>query len=128
MRQTAALVFLQVEYVEAEPGIVCAAAGLCRRRRGRAVAAKMRSAELTLPDGSRIRRGGHEAFAVPAFARALLELIRRRGRLHNAHGEIEATRTAALRQILNGRGDAGSSPSTTRRKATPLFFSATSWC
>ena len=43
----------------------------------------------------------YEAFALPAFARALLELIRRRDRLHHGHGEVEASRTAVLRQVLN---------------------------
>jgi maltose alpha-D-glucosyltransferase/alpha-amylase len=59
------------------------------------------AAELTLPDAA---QSGviYEAFATPAFARALIELISRRERLHNEQGELEASRTSALRQILNG--------------------------
>jgi len=57
--------------------------------------------ELTPPDAA---QSGviYEAFATPAFARALIELISRRERLHNEQGELEASRTPALRQILNG--------------------------
>ena len=58
-------------------------------------------AELTLP-GNAPAGVLYEAFANPAFARTLLGLIRRRERLHNEHSEVEATRTSALRQILNG--------------------------
>ncbi len=57
-------------------------------------------AELNLPDGQR-----HTlcyGFAVPAFARTLFELVRQRERLPSEHGELQATRTSALRQSLNG--------------------------
>jgi maltose alpha-D-glucosyltransferase/alpha-amylase len=59
------------------------------------------AAELTLPDAA---QSGvlYEAFAAPAFARALMELISRRERLHNEAGELESSRTPALRPILNG--------------------------
>ena len=41
-----------------------------------------------------------EATGSPAFCKALLELMLNRRRLKGAHGEVESTRTAALRQIL----------------------------
>ncbi|HXR07113.1 MAG TPA: maltose alpha-D-glucosyltransferase, partial [Candidatus Acidoferrum sp.] len=97
--QTAALVLLQVEYVEAGPELYAlpltfAPGGQAARLRESGLA------ELSLADGSPHGVLG-EAFAVPAFARALLGLVRNRGRLRRGHGEIEATRTAALRQVLN---------------------------
>jgi maltose alpha-D-glucosyltransferase/alpha-amylase len=69
-------------------------------------------AKITMSDG---RQLGvlTDAFALPAFARALLELIRNRERLRNDHGEIEATRTAALRQILNGEITPSPTPQST---------------
>jgi len=97
---TAALAFIQVEYVEANPELYALPLAFAtgdpawRLREGGI-------AELTLPDGSHRGVLG-DAFAVPAFAGALLGLIHNHERLHNAYGEIEATRTAALRQILNG--------------------------
>ncbi len=96
---TAALAFLQVEYVDANPELYTlplafATGDAAERLRQSGIA------ELILPDGSIYGVLG-DAFAVPAFARALLELLRNRERLHNAHGEIEATRTVALRQILD---------------------------
>jgi maltose alpha-D-glucosyltransferase/alpha-amylase len=98
--QAAALVFLQVEYVEFNSELYAlplafATGDDTMRLRASGIA------ELTWPDGSHHGVLG-DAFAVPAFARALLELVRNRERLRNAHGEIEASRTAALRQILNG--------------------------
>jgi len=97
--QTIALAFLQVEYVDANAETyalplafaVGDAAGQLR---------ESGIAELTAANGGRRGVLG-DAFAVPAFARALLELIRGRERLRSATGEIEATRTTALRQILN---------------------------
>ncbi len=91
--------FLQVEYVEADPEwyalpLTVASGGQAERLRESGLA------EIGLADGSPHGLLG-EAFALPAFARALLELLRNRGRLRLPRGEIEATRTAALRQILN---------------------------
>ena len=98
-QQTAALVFLQVEYVEADPEwyalpLTVASGGQAERLRESGLA------EICLADGSPHGLLG-EAFAVPAFARALLALLRNRSRLRHPRGEIEATRTAALRQIMN---------------------------
>jgi maltose alpha-D-glucosyltransferase / alpha-amylase len=99
-QQNAALAFLQVEYVEANPELYVfplafATGDAAGRLRESGIAG------LTLRGGSHYGVLG-DAFAIPAFAGALLELIRNRECLHNAHGEIEATRTAALRQILTG--------------------------
>jgi len=47
-----------------------------------------------------------DALAEPAFAATLLHLMRDRDRLRNAQGELESTRTPALRRIL----DAGPLP------------------
>ncbi len=100
----AALAFIQVEFVEANPELYALPLALATGD----IAGPWREnglAELTLRDGGHYGVLG-DAFAHPAFARALLELIRRREPLHNAQGAIEATRTAALRQIL----DAGAPP------------------
>jgi maltose alpha-D-glucosyltransferase/alpha-amylase len=98
--QTAVLAFLQVEYVETNPELYvlpmafAPGQGTQRLQSGGI-------ARLTRPDGSPFGMLG-DAFAVPAFARALLGQVRNRGRLRNAHGEIEATRTTALRQTIEG--------------------------
>ena len=97
--QTAALVFLQVDYVEAGPELYALPLAFAPGG-GAGPLRESGLADLVRPDGSLLGVLG-EAFAVPAFARALLELVRHRGRLHHPQGEIEATRTAALRQILN---------------------------
>ena len=96
----AELALVQVDYVDAVSELHAVplafatgdAAGLVRA---------FGAVELTLPDAA---QSGviYEAFATPAFARALIELISRRERLHNEQGELEASRTPALRQILNG--------------------------
>jgi maltose alpha-D-glucosyltransferase/alpha-amylase len=96
----AELTLVQVDYVDAVSELYAvplafatgAAAGPLRA---------IGAAELTPPDTA---QSGviYEAFATPAFARALIELISRRERLHNEQGELEASRTPALRQILNG--------------------------
>ena len=94
----AALVFLQVEYVEANPELhALPLAFVTGEEAGRIQVNGI--AALTYPDAS---RNGVlcEALALPAFARALLGLIRTRERLHNELGEIEATRTAAFRQMI----------------------------
>jgi maltose alpha-D-glucosyltransferase/alpha-amylase len=96
----AELALIQVDYVDAVSELYAVplafAAGDAASQL-RAIGA----AELTPPDAA---QSGviYEAFAAPAFARALIELISRRERLHNEHGELEASRTPALRQILNG--------------------------
>jgi maltose alpha-D-glucosyltransferase/alpha-amylase len=96
----AMLAFLQVEYVETNPELYALPLAFATGNE----AVRLREsgiAELTLMDGSHHGVLG-EAFTVPAFARALLGLVRNREPLHNAHGEIESPHTAALRQILNG--------------------------
>jgi maltose alpha-D-glucosyltransferase/alpha-amylase len=96
---TAALVFLLAEYVDANPELLVLPLAFATGD----AAGRLRESgivELTKADGS---PGGvvGDAFAVPAFASALLGLVRNRERLHSARGEIEATRTAAFRQVLN---------------------------
>ncbi len=95
----AVLLFLQVEFVEGNPEwyalpLAHAAGPATGPLRENSIA------ELKLEDDA---SSGvvYEAFAMPAFARALLELIRRRERLHHGHGEVEASRTPVLRQVLN---------------------------
>ncbi|HZI31314.1 MAG TPA: phosphotransferase, partial [Candidatus Binatia bacterium] len=97
---TAELAFVLVEYVDATPELYAVPLAFATGDTAgplRAVGA----AELILPDNA---QPGvlHEAFATPAFARALIGLMSRRERLQNASNELEATRTTALRQILNG--------------------------
>ncbi len=94
----AVLAFLQVEYVETYPELYALPLAFATGD----VAGCLRAsgiAELTLNDGSQPGVLG-EAFAVPGFARALLGLVRSRDQFQNARGEIETTRTPALRQIL----------------------------
>jgi maltose alpha-D-glucosyltransferase/alpha-amylase len=97
---TAALAFLQVEYVEANPELYVLPLALANGES----AGRLREngiAELALSDGS-YHGVLCDAFAVPEFARALLKLISNRERLKNEHGEIEATRMVSLRQIQEG--------------------------
>ena len=116
----AVLAFLQVEYVETNPELYALPLAFATGDE----AGRLREsgiAELTLMDGSQHGVLG-EAFTVPAFARALLGLVRNREPLHNAHGDIESPHTAALRQILNG--DAMPDPiihNTTDGNVTVLF-------
>jgi len=102
--ETAALAILQIEYVNANPELCAlplafATGDEAGRRR------EIGIAELRLPE---VSRSGvlYDASADPAFAAALLELMRHRERLRNEHGQVEATRTPALRQIL----DSGAAP------------------
>jgi maltose alpha-D-glucosyltransferase/alpha-amylase len=96
----AVLAFVQVEFVESVPELymlpLAFAAGEVTgplRENGIAV--------LVSPDGRPTRLVG-DAFAVPAFAVALLEMVRNRDRIRHAAGEIEATRTTELRQMVEG--------------------------
>ncbi len=96
---SAALTFLQVEYVDANPEVFALPLALAAgeeavQRREQSVA------ELALPDGSRLGVL-YDAFANPAFAKALFKQIRQRDHLRNEQGEVEATRTAALLLVLN---------------------------
>ncbi|HTL71740.1 MAG TPA: maltose alpha-D-glucosyltransferase [bacterium] len=92
---TAALAFLHVEYVESNPELVVLPLALMPGDFAGGIAS------VNVPDGRRLGVLA-DGFALPAFAQALLELIRHRERVRSETGEIEATRTAALRQILNG--------------------------
>ena len=98
--QTAVLAFLQVEYVEANPELQVQPLVLAT---GEAAARLQEGglASLAFTDGRPPGVLG-DAFAVPAFARALLGQVRGHERLHNARGEIEAMRTASLRKFLTG--------------------------
>jgi len=96
---TAILTLLQVEYVESHGELYILPLGFVSSSAAEQVQAGD-IAEVTALDG---RHLGIlcDAFCLPAFARTLLSLINNRDRLHNALGEIEATRTTALRQILD---------------------------
>jgi maltose alpha-D-glucosyltransferase/alpha-amylase len=96
---TAALTLLQIEYVDANPESLALPLALA------ADAAHSASAEHVLArligtDGVSLGVV-QEALAHPPFARALLNWIRHRERLHHPHGIVEATRTPALREILD---------------------------
>jgi len=95
---TAVLALILVEFVDASPELhalplAFATGGEAASRRAAGVA------ELTLPDA----QPGvlYDAFASPAFAQALLTALRRRERFRSEQGELEATGTSELRQILN---------------------------
>ncbi len=102
----ACLIFLQVEYVQAEPELyslplACAfgeAADAIRRDSPPLVLA-----QVTL---SRSQQDGvvYDAIASKDFSRALLELISRRRSVAGHNGELEATHTAILRQLRIERG------------------------
>ncbi len=85
----AALVFLQVEFVEANPELyfwplaVAMGSEAARLQKNGIV-------ELTWPDG-RLHGLVYDALASPAFARTALDLIQRRERLKNGLNEIHAT-------------------------------------
>jgi maltose alpha-D-glucosyltransferase / alpha-amylase len=113
----AALVFLQVEFVDATPEIYALPLGLANESEN-----KNGIAELTRFGGERLGVI-YDALVNPTFARALLDLIRKREHLRNEHGEIESTRTAALRRVLNS--DPTPTPAvlcTDEGNATALFL------
>ena len=93
----AALALLQVEYVDANPESYLLPLGVAK-------AGGLREAhdiaQLTLPGGG---SPGVlcDALINPAFARALLDLIRSREHLFNGYSKVESMRTAALRRQLN---------------------------
>jgi len=93
----AALAFFQVDYVDGTPEVYVLPLGISDTAhphwQDRGIA------RLHSPDG---RHHGvlHDAMANPAFARALLDLVRERERVRNEHGEILSVRTAALRTAL----------------------------
>jgi len=99
--ETAAeIAFVQVEYVDAVSELYALPLALATG----ATADKFRElgvAQLTLPDPA---HSGilYEALASPAFAQELIGLMNRRERIHNEPGELDASRTANFRQILNG--------------------------
>ncbi|MGH7976241.1 MAG: maltose alpha-D-glucosyltransferase, partial [Limisphaerales bacterium] len=112
-----ALVFLQVEFVDATPEIYALPLGLADE-----IENKSGIAELTRFGGERLGVI-YDALVNPAFAKSLLDLIRGREHLRNEHGEIESTRTAALRRVLNS--DPTPTPAvlyTDEGNATALFL------
>ena len=117
----AALAFLQVEYAESGPELYvlplafATGGGEVERLRESGIA------ELMLPDGSFYGVLG-DGFAVPTFARALLGRIHNRERRNNTQGEIEATRTATLRQILDAEAMPDPVSHTTADGNTTIFF------
>ena len=85
MNRQAALVFLQVEYVETSPELY--ALPLAFAPGGEAGPLRESGmADLVRPDGSHLGVLG-KAFTVPAFSRALFGLVRNRERLHNAQAK-----------------------------------------
>jgi maltose alpha-D-glucosyltransferase/alpha-amylase len=126
----AALALLQIDYVDANSELfvlpLAFAAGLPRPSEAAAGAVDRAIREnaiaaLTLPEGAPFGVV-HDAFAVPAFARSLLELIRRRERLHNEQGEVEALRLPVLREILNGATSTDPSIHNTEQGNATLIF------
>ncbi len=96
----AELAFVQLEYVDAVPELYALPLAFAAGPDAGPLR-PLSVAELVRPEAA---QSGvlHEAFATPAFAQTLIGLMSRRERLHNAHGALEATRTPALRQILDG--------------------------
>lgn len=117
---SAALTFLQVEYVEANPetyvlplGLAVANETTCPPEQGITVTG--------LDGGAKLGVLG-DAFTMPAFASALLNLLREHDRLHNEHGEIESSRTTELRRALNAAPlPAPSTHNTDDNNATVVF-------
>ncbi len=96
---TAALTLLQIEYVDANPEWLALPLAFAADA-AHAASAEHALARLIGADGAS-RGVVQEALAHPPFARALLNWIRHRERLHRPPGIVEATRTPALREILN---------------------------
>jgi maltose alpha-D-glucosyltransferase / alpha-amylase len=90
-----AVALLQVEYVDANPEIYALPLGLAKD--GEKPAAIV---EVARADGGSLGLVG-DAFANPAFAKALLDLIREHEHHHAALGRFVSTRTPALRRVLN---------------------------
>ena len=116
----AALVLLLAEYVDANPEwlvlpLAFAAGDAGARLRENGIV------ELTGADGNSLGVVG-DAFSVPAFASALLGLVRNRERLHSARGEIAATRTAAFRQVPNAEAMPEPVVKTTAEGNATVFF------
>jgi maltose alpha-D-glucosyltransferase/alpha-amylase len=97
---TCELVFILVEYVDASPELYAVPLAFATGDTAGPLRAAG-AAELVLP-GNPSPGVLYEALSAPAFARALIGLMSRRERLQNALNELEASRTAALRQLLNG--------------------------
>jgi maltose alpha-D-glucosyltransferase/alpha-amylase len=116
----AELAFVQVEYVDAVPELFVVPLAFAAGTAAGPVRA-FGAAELTRPDAA---QSGvlYEALATPAFARELIELIGRRERPHNEQGGLEASRTPALRQILNGAPLPGPSLRNTDEGNATLIF------
>jgi maltose alpha-D-glucosyltransferase/alpha-amylase len=96
------LAFFQVEYVDAYPEIYLVPLTLRPVEAGGAPAApELEIATVNQRDGPALGVLG-DAFADPAFAGVVLNLMRERERIRNENGEIESLRTAALRRALDG--------------------------
>jgi len=98
----ALLTFLQVDYVEGDQELYAlplAFATDAEAERLRQRFPHLVAAELSVADSG--QRGVlHDALGNPGFRGALLEMIWHRRRLKGAHGEVEGTRTQALRRML----------------------------
>ena len=117
----AVLAFFQIECVDANPELFVLPLAFAA---GAAAAGPLRDhavAALTLPEDAEFGIV-YEALAAPAFAQALLELMRRRERLHNRHGEVEALRLPILREILNSSTVAEPSMQNTEEGNATLIF------
>jgi maltose alpha-D-glucosyltransferase/alpha-amylase len=96
--QKTALVFLQVDYVDATPGVYVLPVGLASGD-DPALPAEQKIASLLLPDGT-VPGVLRDCLAAPGWAATLAHLMCEREHLHNQRGELEASRTHALRRAL----------------------------
>jgi len=96
--QKTALVFLQVDYVDANPGTYVLPLGLAKGDDA-SLPAEQKVASLLLPDGTMLGVL-RDCLAAPGWAGTLVQVMCERERLHNERGELDASRTHALRRAL----------------------------
>jgi len=101
------LAFFQVEYVDAVPEVYMLPLGLAASE-ATPGALERRIAVINRKDGAALGAVA-DVLTDPAFTTGLLQLMRDRERLRNEFGEIEPSRTPALRRTL----DAGPMPNPT---------------
>ncbi len=120
----ARLVLLQVDYSAGDLDfytLPLAFAAEAEAARLRQTSPQLVVAELPTPDGE---PGGilYEATGSQAFCRALLELMLNRRRLKGALGEVESSRTPALRQIFSEAAPPESALLKTDQSHTSILF------